>query len=340
MELVRRLKGQLPGYFERKANEFIQKSQAAAESLASRKASQNCIETYARLLPEIIGGSADLTGSNLTMWSGSSPISESADGNYVYYGVREFGMTAIATGIALHGGFIPYTATFLVFMEYARNAARMAALMKQQNILVYTHDSIGQGEDGPTHQPIEQLASLRQTPNMSVWRPCDAVETAVAWKAAIQKQEGPSALVFSRQTVTHQERSAAQVDDIARGAYILRDCDGTPEVIIIATGSEVEICQQATSTLHEEGVKARLVSMPSVDTFEQQDTDYQEQVLPAVVRKRLAVEAAAADYWRGLVGLDGKVIGMQSFGESAPGAVLMEHFGFTVAKVVETAKSF
>ncbi len=340
MELVRRLKGQLPGYFERKANEFIQKSQAAAESLASRKASQNCIETYARLLPEIIGGSADLTGSNLTMWSGSSPISESADGTYVYYGVREFGMTAIATGIALHGGFIPYTATFLVFMEYARNAARMAALMKQQNILVYTHDSIGQGEDGPTHQPIEQLASLRQTPNMSVWRPCDAVETAVAWKAAIQKQEGPSALVFSRQTVTHQERSAAQVDDIARGAYILRDCDGTPEVIIIATGSEVEICQQATSTLHEEGVKARLVSMPSVDTFEQQDTDYQEQVLPAVVRKRLAVEAAAADYWRGLVGLDGKVIGMQSFGESAPGAVLMEHFGFTVAKVVETAKSF
>ena len=340
MELVRRLKGQLPDYFERKANEFIQKSQAAEESLASRKASQKCIEVFARLLPEIIGGSADLTGSNLTMWSGSSPISESAEGNYIYFGVREFGMTAIATGIALHGGFIPYTATFLVFMEYARNAARMAALMKQQNILVYTHDSIGQGEDGPTHQPIEQLASLRQTPNMSVWRPCDAVETAVAWKAAIQKQDGPSALVFSRQTVQHQERSGAQVDDIARGAYILRDCDGTPEVIIIATGSEVEICQQAISTLHEDGIKARLVSMPSVDAFEQQDTDYQERALPAAVRNRLAVEAAAAEYWRGLVGLDGKVIGMQSFGESAPGAVLMEHFGFTPTNVVETAKSF
>jgi transketolase len=340
MELVRRLMGQLPGYFESKANEFIQSCQESGDSIASRKASQNCIEAYAGLLPEIIGGSADLTGSNLTAWSGSSPISQNADGNYIYYGVREFGMTAIATGIALHGGFIPYTATFLVFMEYARNAARMAALMKQQNILVYTHDSIGQGEDGPTHQPIEQLASLRQTPNMSVWRPCDSVETAVAWKAAIQRQNGPSALVFSRQAVQHQERSAAQLDDIAKGAYILTDCDGTPDVIIIATGSEVEICRQATVTLQEAGIKARLISMPSVDAFAQQDDDYREQVLPAAVRNRLAVEAAGADYWRGIVGLDGKVIGMQSFGESAPGPALMEHFGFTAANVVETAKSF
>ena len=340
MELVRRIKGQLPSFFSDKATEFIQQCQRSAEDIASRKASQNAIEAYASLLPELIGGSADLTGSNLTTWSGSSAISQQADGNYIYYGVREFGMTAIATGIALHGGFIPYTATFLIFMEYARNATRMAALMKQQSILVYTHDSIGQGEDGPTHQPVEQLSTLRITPNMSVWRPCDKVETAVAWKAAIERVEGPTALVFSRQALAHQPRTQQQVSEISRGAYVLIDCEGDPSILIIATGSEVGICAEAIATLHAQGVKARLVSMPSVDVFEAQDRDYREQVLPDSVRKRVAVEAAAVDYWRKIVGLDGKIIGMQSFGESAPGGVLMQHFGFTAANVVAVVNAF
>lgn len=340
MELVRRLKGELPGYFSEKADEFINQCQQNAENMASRKASQNCIEAYAAMLPELIGGSADLTGSNLTNWSGSTSLFESADGNYIYYGVREFGMTAIATGINLHGGFIPYTATFLIFMEYARNAVRMAALMKRQSILVYTHDSIGQGEDGPTHQPIEQLANLRITPNMSLWRPCDTVETAVAWKAAIQRSTGPTALVFSRQGLPHQARTDQQLRDISRGAYILKDCEGTPSVIILATGSEVGICSEAVETLQEQGIKARLISMPSVDVFEAQDAEYREAVLPTAVRNRLAVEASAADYWTKLVGLDGKVIGMNSFGESAPGPVLLKHFGFSAENVVATAKSF
>ena len=340
MELVRRIKGQLPSFFSDKATEFIQQCQRSAEDIASRKASQNAIEAYASLLPELIGGSADLTGSNLTTWSGSSAISQQADGNYIYYGVREFGMTAIATGIALHGGFIPYTATFLIFMEYARNATRMAALMKQQSILVYTHDSIGQGEDGPTHQPVEQLSTLRITPNMSVWRPCDKVETAVAWKAAIERVEGPTALVFSRQALAHQPRTQQQVSEISRGAYVLIDCEGDPSILIIATGSEVGICAEAIATLHAQGVKARLVSMPSVDVFDAQDRDYREQVLPDSVRKRVAVEAAAVDYWRKIVGLDGKIIGMQSFGESAPGGVLMQHFGFTAANVVAVVNAF
>lgn len=340
MELVRRLKGELPGYFSAKADEYISQCQQSDDNIPSRKASQNCIETYGALLPELIGGSADLTGSNLTNWSGTSPISENADGNYIYYGVREFGMTAIASGIALHGGFIPYTATFLIFMEYARNAVRMAALMKQQSIMVYTHDSIGQGEDGPTHQPVEQLSSLRTTPNMSVWRPCDNVESAVAWKSAIERQDGPTALVFSRQKLKHQQRSDQQLGDISRGAYILKDCEGEPSVIILATGSEVEICADAVATLQEQGIKARLVSVPCVDLFDAQDADYREQVLPNAVRNRVAVEAGAADYWRRFVGLDGKVIGMTSFGESAPGPVLMKHFGFSVENVVDTAKSF
>lgn len=340
MELIRRLKGQLPGHFSEKADAYIEKCQQTADNIASRKASQNCIETYAAILPELIGGSADLTGSNLTNWSGSTAISEKADGNYIYYGVREFGMTAIASGIALHGGFIPYTATFLIFMEYARNAARMAALMHQRSILVYTHDSIGQGEDGPTHQPVEQLANLRTTPNMAVWRPCDNVESAVAWKAAIERQTGPTALVFSRQNLPHQARSTEQVQGIARGGYVLEDCKGTPELILIATGSEVGICREATLTLQSQGVAARLVSMPSVDAFEAQDAAYREQVLPAAVRKRLAVEAAGADYWYKFVGLDGKIIGMRSFGESAPGPALMKHFGFTAENVVAVAKSF
>ncbi|MFT4888930.1 MAG: transketolase [Pseudohongiellaceae bacterium] len=338
MELVRRVKGQLPGYFRDKADEFIASCQASNDNISSRKASQNTIEAYASLLPELIGGSADLTGSNLTNWSGSRPITQQADGNYIYYGVREFGMTAIASGIALHGGFIPYTATFLIFMEYARNAVRMAALMGQQSILVYTHDSVGQGEDGPTHQPIEQLANLRSTPNMSVWRPCDNVESAVAWKASLENHSGPTALVFSRQNLAHQARSADQLSNIARGGYILKDCSGEPAVIIIATGSEVEICRLAVETLNEQGVAARLVSMPSVDHFEKQDSEYQESVLPNAVRARLAVEAAGVDYWRKFVGLDGDVVGMKSFGESAPGAVLMEHFGFSAENVIAKAK--
>ena len=340
LELVRRIKGELPGYFAEKADEFIQECQQAEVNIASRKASQNSIEAYAPLLPELIGGSADLTGSNLTQWSGSSPISENADGNYIYYGVREFGMTAIASGIALHGGFIPYTATFLIFMEYGRNAARMAALMKQRSVLVYTHDSIGQGEDGPTHQPIEQLTALRVTPNMSVWRPCDNVETAVAWKVALERAEGPTALVFSRQGVAHQGRSGEQLAEISRGAYVLIDCEGDPELILIATGSEINICREAVNQLQTDGIAARLVSMPSTDAFDSQEPEYKEKVLPASVRKRLAVEAGATDYWSKYVGLEGKVIGIDRFGESAPGGVLMEHFGFTADNVVAVAKSF
>ena len=340
LELVRRIKGELPGYFAEKADEFIQECQQTEVNIASRKASQNSIEAYAALLPELIGGSADLTGSNLTQWSGSSPINENAEGNYIYYGVREFGMTAIASGIALHGGFIPYTATFLIFMEYGRNAARMAALMKQRSVLVYTHDSIGQGEDGPTHQPIEQLTALRVTPNMSVWRPCDNVETAVAWKVALERAEGPTALVFSRQGVAHQGRTGEQLAEISRGAYVLVDCEGDPELIVIATGSEINICRDAVKQLQADGIAARLVSMPSTDAFDSQEPEYKEQVLPSSVRKRLAVEAGATDYWSKYVGLEGRVIGMDRFGESAPGGVLMEHFGFTAENVVAVAKSF
>ena len=339
MELIRRLKGQLPGYFEEKADEYIRHLQANPENIASRKASQNCLEAYGSLLPELIGGSADLTGSNLTNWSGSTPISDKADGNYIYYGVREFGMSAIASGIALHGGFVPYTATFLIFMEYARNAVRMAALMQQQSIFVYTHDSIGQGEDGPTHQPIEQLANLRTTPNMSVWRPCDSVESAVAWKAAVERSVGPTSLVFSRQGLPHQARNDEQLANVARGGYVLLDCEGTPDAIVIATGSEVGICFNAVTAMNADGEKVRLVSMPSVDVFESQDPAYQEEVIPNAVRKRLAVEAAGSEYWAKFVGLDGKVIGMQTFGESAPGGELMEHFGFSAENVANTVMS-
>ena len=338
MELVRRIKGELPGEFSAKAEAYIQHCQETEDNIASRKASQNCIEVFGALLPELIGGSADLTGSNLTTWSGSTPVTRDAGGNYIYYGVREFGMTAMASGIALHGGFIPYTATFLIFMEYARNAARMAALMKQHSILVYTPDSIGQGEDGPTHQPIEQLTALRATPNMSVWRPCDNVESAVAWKSALERNTGPTALVFSRQGIPHQARDVEQLANISRGAYVLKDCDGTPDVIVIATGSEVQICVEAVGRLQSEGVAARLVSMPSADVFEAQDQDYRDAVLPPSVRNRVAVEAAAVDYWHKWVGMDGQIIGMRSFGASAPGGVLMEHFGFTADAVVAAAK--
>jgi len=339
MELVRRLKGQLPGYFMDHADKYIAECQQKAETIASRKASQNTIAAFGERLPELIGGSADLTGSNLTMWKGSVPLNERADGNYIYYGVREFGMSAIMNGIALHGGFIPYGGTFLIFMEYARNAVRMGALMKQHVINVYTHDSIGQGEDGPTHQPVEQISNLRSTPNMSVWRPCDAVETAVAWKQALLRSNGPTSLVFSRQNLAHQARSEQQLADISRGAYVLEECDGIPALIVIATGSEVGIARDAVKALKEKGVKARLVSMPCTDVFEAQDAAYREQILPANVRRRLAVEAAAADYWHKYTGLDGAVIGMTRFGESAPGGVLMKEFGFTAENIVARAEA-
>ena len=339
MELVRRLKGELPGHFDACAGKLIADANEKAEGIASRKASQNMIAAFGEILPELLGGSADLAGSNLTMWKGSEPINNKANGNYIYYGVREFGMSAIMNGVALHGGFIPFGGTFLIFMEYARNAVRMGALMKQQVINVYTHDSIGQGEDGPTHQPIEQLANLRTTPNMSVWRPADAVETAVAWKQALQRRSGPTSLVFSRQNLPHQARDAQQLQNIERGGYVLEDCQGTPELIVIATGSEVAIAREAVRQLQAGGVQARLVSMPSTDVFDAQDATYREQVLPGATRKRLAVEAAAADYWYKYVGLDGAVVGMTSFGESAPGGALMKEFGFTAENVVAKAKA-
>ncbi len=333
-EFERRMAGELPADWHQKAADFIQTVNAKGESIATRKASQNSINGYAPLLPELLGGSADLAGSNLTTWSGSKGINEDPAGNYIFYGVREFGMTAMMNGLALHGGFIPYGGTFLIFSEYARNAVRMAALMKTRSILVYTHDSIGLGEDGPTHQPVEQLATLRLIPNMSVWRPCDTVETAVAWKAAIERTEGPTSLVFSRQSLPHQERDEAALAGIARGGYILRDADGEPEVIIIATGSEVSLAVEAAKVMTEKGRRVRVVSMPSTDVFDAQDDAYRESVLPAVCRKRLAVEAGMGEYWRKYVGLEGEIIGMNRFGESAPGGVLFKHFGFTVENVV------
>ncbi|MEL4424302.1 transketolase [Shewanella indica] len=339
-ELKRRLNGELPANFDADAKAYIEQLQANPANIASRKASQNALEAFGKMLPEFLGGSADLAPSNLTMYSGSKPISaEDASGNYLHYGVREFGMTAIINGIALHGGFVPYGATFLMFMEYARNAMRMAALMKVQNIQVYTHDSIGLGEDGPTHQPVEQIASLRMTPNMSTWRPCDQVESAIAWKYAIERKDGPTSLIFSRQNLTQMPRSAEQLSDVAKGGYVLVDCEGAPELIIIATGSEVELAVKAQVELAATGAKVRVVSMPSTDVFDQQTAAYKEAVLPANVTKRLAVEAGIADYWYKYVGLNGRIIGMTSFGESAPANQLFEMFGFTVDKVVEAGKA-
>lgn len=335
MELIRRIKGQLHGDFEKGADAFIRATNEKAESIASRKASQNAIANFGKMLPELIGGSADLTGSNLTQWDGSVAITEQADGNYIYYGVREFAMVAINNGIALHGGFIPYCGTFLIFMEYARNAVRMSALMKLHSIYVFTHDSIGQGEDGPTHQPVEQLTNLRTTPNMSVWRPADAVETAVAWKAALLRREGPTSLVLSRQGLPHVERAPEQIEAIGRGAYILDDCQGKPDVIVIATGSEVSVSRIAVKQLQESGAKVRLVSMPCHDVFDAQSLEYREQVLPGAVRKRLVVEAAQCDWWRKYIGLDGAVVGMTTFGESAPGKDALAHFGFTVENITK-----
>ena len=338
-EFKRRMAGDLPKEWEEKANAIIADLQANPANIASRKASQNALEAFGQMLPEFMGGSADLAPSNLTMWSGSKSLTaEDASGNYIHYGVREFGMTAVINGIALHGGFIPYGATFLMFMEYARNAMRMAALMKVQNIQVYTHDSIGLGEDGPTHQPVEQIASLRMTPNMSTWRPCDQVESAVAWKLAIERKDAPSALIFSRQNLAQQERNAEQVANIAKGAYILKDCAGKPDLILIATGSEVELAVEAAAQLSAEGKQVRVVSMPSTDAFDKQDAAYRESVLPSDVTARIAIEAGIADYWFKYVGLDGRIIGMTTFGESAPAGELFKMFGFTVENVVETAK--
>ena len=337
-ELKRRMAGELPADFSEKAQAYIQECQDKGETVASRKASQNTLNAYGPMLPELLGGSADLAGSNLTIWNGSKPLTkEDASGNYVYYGVREFGMAAIMNGVALHGGFVPYGATFLIFMEYCRNAVRMAALMKQRSIYVFTHDSIGLGEDGPTHQPIEQLASLRTTPNMSTWRPADAVESAVAWKAALERVDGPTALVFSRQGLPHQQRDAEQLANIAKGGYILSDSEGTPDLILIATGGEVGLAQDAAEALRQKGNKVRVVSMPSTDTFDAQSAAYKQEVLPLEVTNRVAVEAAIEDYWYKYVGLDGRVVGMSTFGESAPAGELFKEFGFTVDNIVAVA---
>ena len=339
-EFTRRvINNELPADFEAKAQAFIQECQEKGENIASRKASQNSIAFFGALLPELLGGSADLAGSNLTLWKGSKGITaDDASGNYLFYGVREFGMSAIMNGISAHGGFINYGATFLMFQQYAANAVRMSALMKLRNIFVYTHDSIGQGEDGPTHQPIEVLASLRLTPNMDTWRPAEAAETAVAWKSAIQRKTGPSSLVFSRQNLTALPRTAEQVANIARGGYVLKEAAGTPDAILIATGSEVGVTLKAAEALEAKGRKVRVVSMPSTNTFDAQDAAYKESVLPKAVKARVAVETAHVDFWAKYVGLDGAVVGMTTFGESAPGNVLLEHFGFTVDNIVNTVE--
>ncbi|WP_180119886.1 transketolase [Acinetobacter sp. YH12086] len=333
-ELKRRLSGDLPADFAAKADAYIAEVNAKAETIATRKASQNAIQAFAPQLPEILGGSADLAGSNLTLWKGAEGVESNPAGNYVHYGVREFGMTAIANGVALHGGFVPYVATFLMFMEYARNAVRMSALMKQRVIHVYTHDSIGLGEDGPTHQPVEQIASLRGTPNLNTWRPCDTVEASISWKSALLRSEGPTALIFSRQNLPFQTRTADQIADVAKGGYVLAKEKGELKAIIIATGSEVSLAMDAYAQL--DGV--RVVSMPCAEEFVKQDAAYREAVLPAAIRARVAVEAAHVDYWWKFVGLDGRVIGMTTYGESAPAKDLYKHFGITADAVVAAVK--
>lgn len=338
-EFKRRMNGELPANWQAESQKIIEQLQAKPAKIASRKASQNALEAFGPMLPEFLGGSADLAPSNLTIWSKSTSIADDPAGNYIHYGVREFGMTAIGNGIAHHGGFVPYTATFLMFVEYARNAVRMAALMKARHIMVYTHDSIGLGEDGPTHQPVEQLASLRITPNMSNWRPCDQVETAVAWKKAIERHDGPTALILSRQNLAQQERTAQQLADIALGGYVLKDCEGQPELIFIATGSEVELAVAAYEQLQTEGRKVRVVSLPSTDVFDAQDDAYRESVLPKAVTARVAIEAGIADYWYKYVGLNGQIVGMTTFGESAPAEELFKVFGFTKENVLNKARS-
>jgi len=335
-EFERRMKGELPAEFMRSVDDFIAQCVANESDVASRKASQQAIAALAPTLPELLGGSADLAGSNLTLWPEAQGADASdAEGNYIYYGVREFAMAAMMNGISLHGGFIPFGGTFLIFMEYARNAVRMASLMRQRAIYVFTHDSVGLGEDGPTHQPVEQLASMRSTPNLDTWRPCDAVESAIAWKQAIIREDGPSALVFSRQTLPHQVGAAERVSDVGRGAYILREEQGELEAIVIATGSEVALAIEAAEKLSAAGRGIRVVSMPCADVFERQDAVYRESVLPSHILARVAVEASHMDWWYKYVGLDGRVVGMSSFGESAPGPQLMKEFGFTVENVVD-----
>ncbi|MDG2108227.1 MAG: transketolase [Woeseiaceae bacterium] len=338
-EFKRRMKGELPIGWSDIADKAIADINAASEKVATRKASLIALNAFAPALPEMIGGSADLTGSNLTKYNGSVPISgDNAKGNYVWFGVREFGMTAICSGLRLHGGFLPYCGTFLTFSDYSRNALRMAALMKIQNILVYTHDSIGLGEDGPTHQPVEHTASLRLMPNMSVWRPCDTVETAVAWRYALERQDGPTSLILTRQSLPHQSRSVGQISDIARGAYVLHDSEDVPDIILIATGSELALAVSAFEVLASDGVNARVVSMPSTDVFDMQDVGYRESVLPAAVTARVAIEAGVTDIWWRYVGSHGRIIGLDRFGESAPAEELFEHFGFTTENVVAVAK--
>jgi len=338
-EFTRRMAGALPANFETAMNDYIALCADNAADVASRKASQQTLNVMGPVVPELLGGSADLAGSNLTLWGGSKGIdAKDASGNYIFYGVREFAMSAIMNGLALHKGFIPYGATFLIFMEYARNAVRMAALMRQRVIFVYTHDSIGLGEDGPTHQPVEQLTALRSTPNLETWRPCDTVESAVAWKLAAQRSDGPSALVFSRQTLPHQYRAEENLRNIERGGYTLVEEVGELDAIIIATGSEVGLAVDAAASLSEQGKGIRVVSMPSAERFCAQDASYRERVLPSHVLARVAVEAAHADYWHKFVGLDGRIVGMTSFGESAPGGVLMQEFGFTVDNVVSAVQ--
>ena len=339
LEFERRMSGALPETWSDKADEFLRDVVAAADTVATRKASQQALEGYGPVLPELIGGSADLAGSNLTLWSGSVPVTAAdASGNYIYFGVREFGMSALCNGIVLHGGLVPYCATFLVFSEYARNALRMAALMKIRSIFVYTHDSIGLGEDGPTHQAVEQTATLRLIPNMSLWRPCDTVETAVAWRMALERHNGPTCLLFSRQNLDFQVRDEQQIQAISRGGYVLRDCEGTPDAIIIATGSEVGLAVDAAARLTRQGRRVRVVSMPSTDVFDTQDVAYKESVLPPLVTARVAVEAGVTPTWVRYVGLQGAVVGIDSFGESAPAEVVFEHFGFTVDNVVATVE--
>ena len=338
-EFKRRMAGELPANWHEHVDKFISRVNEKEETIASRKASQNAIEGLASVLPELVGGSADLAGSNLTLWSGSKGISRETGGNYIYYGVREFGMSAIMNGLSLHGGIIPYGATFLMFSEYARNALRMAALMKIRNLFVFTHDSIGLGEDGPTHQPVEQTATLRYIPNMDVWRPCDSVESTVAWARAIERKDGPSVLIFSRQTLPFQKRNAAVIKSIDKGGYILSEAaDGKPQAIIIATGSEIGLAMNAQTALAETGIQIRVVSMPCTSLFDRQDVAYRDSVLLKGV-KRVAVEAGIADYWHKYVGLEGAVVGMTTFGESAPASSLFKHFGFTIENVVKTVKS-
>ena len=339
-EFKRRVNGELPADFSEKADAIIAELQANPQNIASRKASQNALNAFGPLLPELLGGSADLAGSNLTIWDGSKGVeANDASGNYIYYGVREFGMSAMMNGITLHGGFKAYGATFLMFMEYARNAVRMAALMKQPAIFVYTHDSIGLGEDGPTHQPVEQVVALRATPNLDNWRPCDQVESAVSWKSAIERTDGPTTLIFTRQGLAQQDRTPEQVADIAKGGYVLKDCDGTPELILIGTGSEVQLAVEAADKLTEQGKAVRVVSMPSTDVFDRQSAEYRESVLPSSVVKRVAVEALSKDSWYKYVGFNGAIVGMDTFGESAPAGELFKHFNITTDAVVEAALS-